>query len=661
MADRFVRLIIPRPGIDELFYRLEEGTTAQPGDIVEVELRSERTWALVRETIATLPPDMSDIACKPVRRIITATPLFRDQSETAFLQWLADYYLYPFPKLVKQVFGPFISKANKLRRCSPVAARQPTTVTVSLTADQRRVVENITARWNAGDRKPVLLFGVTGSGKSEVYAALCKETFAAGKQVLYLVPEVGLTTSTFRHLESRLGEPAALLHSYLPAGKRFSTFSRALEGTTKLIVGTRSALLYPLPDLGLIIVDEEHDPSYKNLEPPYYHARDAAVMKANLAGIPIVLGSATPSTDSWHNAIRGKYLLERLPRRANDRPPPPITLFPYRGDTHLPMEVADAVRSAVERKEQTLFFVNRRGFAPIAICRSCETVQKCPSCDTALVYHKRKEKLVCHHCGFGIVSLSCPRCHARLHLEGAGIERIVETLQALFPEARIASIDRDSTPDEGLLSSELQRIESGAYDIIAGTIMVSKGHNFPNLTQVVVKHADFLLALADYRAAERCFQVVMQVAGRAARFEKNGTVWAETLRPDHYLWEYLPTYDYESFLAEELRWRRDLGLPPYTRIAVIKSVASTEEAADRVAQEIHDELLLELKGERVRLLPPIAPPLQRVRNRHRRHLVIVASSLRKIAPHLRKIMERHNRRRAVTVTCDIDALSTMQI
>jgi len=661
VADRFVRLIIPRPDIDELFYRLEEGTVAQPGDIVEVDLRSERIWALVRETIATLPSDMGNIVCKPVRRIITATPLFRDRSETAFLQWLADYYLYPFPKLVKQIFGPFISKANQLRRRTAHAPSASTAIEVPLTADQQHVVNSILARWRNGDHRPALLFGVTGSGKSEVYAALCREIFAAGKQVLYLVPEVGLTAGTLRHLEMRLGEPAVLLHSYLPAGRRFSAFSQALEGTTKLIVGTRSALLYPLPDLGLIIVDEEHDPSYKNLEPPYYHARDAAGMKASLTGIPIVLGSATPSTDSWHNALRGKYHLERLPRRANDRPPPPITLFPYRGDTHLPMEVADAVRSAMGRGEQTLFFVNRRGFAPIAVCRSCETVQKCPSCDTALVYHKRRAKLVCHHCGFGVVSSSCPQCHAGLHLEGAGIERIVETLHALFPDARIASVDRDSTPDEGRLSSELQRIESGAYDIIAGTIMVSKGHNFPALTQVVVKHADFLLALADYRAAERCFQIIMQVAGRAARFEKQGAVWAETLRPEHYLWTHLPSYDYEGFLVEELRWRRDLGLPPYTRIAVVKTVAATEETADRVAREIYDELCIALKGERVRLLPPVAPPLQRVRNRHRRHLVVIAPSLRKLAPRLREIMERYGRRRAVTVTCDIDALSTMQI
>ncbi len=632
-----------------------------PGDIVEVELRNERTWALVRETTTTLPPEMAGVVCKPVLRLITATPLFRDRHETAFLQWLAEYYLYPFPKLVKQIFGPFISKANKLRRPSVTSFRQQDAQEISLTPDQRRVVEHIMERWSSGDRAPVLLFGVTGSGKSEVYAALCRRIFAAGKQVLYLVPEVSLTAGTLRHLEARLGEPAALLHSYLPAGQRFSAFSRAIEGAVKLIVGTRSALLYPLPDLGLIIVDEEHDPSYKNLEPPYYHARDAAVMKAHLLRIPVVLGSATPSTDSWYNALRHKYHLERLPRRANDRPPPPIRLFPYRGDTHLPMEVVDAVHGAIERKEQILFFVNRRGFAPLAVCRTCETIQKCPSCETALVYHKKKGKLLCHHCGFNASSHRCSHCEGTLQLSGAGIERLVEALREMFPAARIASIDRDSTPDEGALSAELQRIEEGHYDLIAGTIMISKGHNFPALTQVVIKHADFLLALADYRAGERCFQVIMQVAGRAARFDKEGAVWAETLTPTHYLWQYLPRYDYEGFLEEELRWRHDLDLPPYRRLAVIKVTAATEESAEYTASALYDELVSHLSRERIRVLPPIAPPLQHVRNRHRRHITLFAANFRNLSPFLATLIGRYTRRRGVTVTCDIDALSTMQI
>ncbi|HNT27614.1 MAG TPA: primosomal protein N' [bacterium] len=662
-ADRFVRLVIPRPGIEELYYRLEGDMKAGPGSLVEIDLRNETIWAIVREVVAALPDELRDLACRPVRRVIGDTPLFHDPRETRFLQWLGDYYLYPFPKLVKQIVAPFISPRRTLPRPSaPVPPCDTPPCTAMLDDDQRRVATAIRGRWRADDRRPVLLFGVTGSGKSEVFADLCREVFDAGGQVLYLVPEVGLTPGTIAHLESRLGERAVIAHSYLSPKKRFDAFSRACRGEAKLVVGTRSALLYPLSKVGLIIVDEEHDPSYKNMEPPYYHARDAAVMKASLLDIPVILGSATPSSESWHNAERGKYHLERLPRRANRRPLPAVRIFPYRGDTYLPSELLDAVREGVARREQALFFVNRRGFSTIAVCRSCEAIQKCPRCEVALVYHKKKGRLLCHHCNFSIAPDRCAACTGTdLSLEGIGIERFTETLRGLFPGASVVSIDRDSVPDETALSTELAKIEDGTHDIVAGTVMISKGHNFPALRWVVIKHADFLLSLADYRAAERCFQVVAQVAGRAGRFDIPGEVWAEAQKPEHYLWRHLPEYDFEGFIDEELAWRRALLLPPFSRLAVVKVVASSEKGADETAKALYEELRGMTAGKKVRLLPPAAPPLQRVHNRYRRHIVLSAASLRPLAPLLADLISRHGRRRGVTVTCDMDALSTVQV
>lgn len=663
IADRFVRLVIPRPGIEELYYRLDAGMDASPGSLVEIDLRNETIWAVVREIAATLPDDLRDLACRPVRRVIGDTPLFHDPRETRFLQWLADYYLYPFPKLVKQIVAPFISPRRTLPRpLAPVAPCDTPPCTATLDDDQRRVATAIRERWRTDDRRPVLLYGVTGSGKSEVFADLCRTVFDSGGQVLYLVPEVGLTPGTITHLESRLGERAVIAHSYLSPKKRFDAFSRACRGEAKLIVGTRSALLYPLPKVGLIIVDEEHDPSYKNMEPPYYHARDAAVMKAKLLDIPVILGSATPSSESWHNAERGKYHLERLPRRANRRPLPAVRIFPYRGDTYLPSELLDAVRDGVARREQALFFVNRRGFSTIAVCRSCEAIQKCPRCEVALVYHKKKGRLLCHHCNFSIAPDHCAACAGiDLSLEGIGIERFTETLRGLFPGASIVSIDRDSVPDETALAAELAKIEDGTHDIVAGTVMISKGHNFPALRWVVIKHADFLLSLADYRAAERCFQVVTQVAGRAGRFDIPGEVWAESQKPEHYLWRHLPDYDFEGFIEEELSWRRALMLPPFSRMAVLKVVASSEKGADETAGALYDDLRTMTADRKVRILPPAAPPLQRIHNRYRRHIVLSAASLRPLAPLLANLIARHGRRRGTTVTCDMDALSTVQV
>ncbi len=663
MSNRVARVLIPRPDIDRLFYAVPPEITVTPGSIVEIELRRETIWGVVCAVTDSVPEELAGIGLKSIRRTAGYAGLFSNPAETLFLEWLADYYLYPFPKIVKQIFAPFVSgPRGTLVQAAPVPAEPVIPKPAVLNQEQAAVASVIEIRWKAGDHKPVLLYGVTGSGKSEVYAALCRTVFAAGRQVLFLVPEVSLTSGTLKHLETRIGVKGVLLHSYMTPKKRREAFHAALNGTAPLIVGTRSALLYPFPGIGLIIVDEEHDASYKNLEPPYYHARDAAVMKARMLDLPVLLGSATPSSESWHNALEKKYYLERLPNRANNKPLPPVHTFPYRGDLYLPTPLVEAVRGGIEKKEQALVFINRRGFATIAQCRDCEAIQKCPRCEVALTYHKRRGGLFCHHCGYTAMPDRCSACGSyRISLEGTGIEKMVETLGSFFQGASIVSIDRDSLPGEKELMQSLKAIETGEHDIIAGTVMVSKGHNFPRLTRVIIKFADYLLNFADYRAAERCFQVITQVAGRAGRFEDSGEVWAEAACPAHYIWSHLTAHDYEGFMAEELRWRYELELPPFRRLILVRVTGPQEEpvakAADAAYQLLLSELAAAQSAGKASLNLPVVPPLHRVQNRFRRIIAVMASSHALVRPALR-LLAAQKQPHGVAITFDIDAITS---
>lgn len=645
--------------MERLFYSVPEEVCIEQGDIVEVELRNVLLWGIATEITDKLPEELQNIKTKPVARIIAPSPLFRNKAQTKFLEWLADYYIYPLPKIIKQIFSPFISKKNSLPGRSKKDAEYFTpSVEVELNEEQSTVAANILARWKKGDHKPALLFGVTGSGKSEVYSALCREVFIKEKQVLFLVPEISLTKATLSHLEKRLGLKGALIHSSMTRKTRFESFMQAYEGTAKLIVGTRSALLYPFDNIGLIIVDEEHDSSYKNLEPPYYNARDAAVMKGRLLDIPVILGSATPSSESYYNATTGKYHLEKIKGRANLKPLPNITIFDYKGDLYIPSAIIDTIKEDITLGSQSLFFLNRRGFATIAVCDECGIIEKCPKCDVALVYHKKKDKLLCHHCLYARQPALCTTCgKGKLILQGIGIEKLCEALKAFFPEADIVSVDRDSLKNDIELNTAVNRIEKGHHDIIVGTVMISKGHNFPGLRNVVIKFADYMLNFSDYKAAERCFQIVTQVAGRSGRFEKEGRVWVEAAKRDHYIWKYLLKNDYEGFIKEELAWRERLMLPPFSHLAIIKMAGAAEDEVNAESEYIYEYLQKTVVAETM-IYPPMVPPLHRIHNKYRKVILISTKNLRRVSALIRKSSADHKTPHSVTVTFDVDAISS---
>lgn len=479
---------------------------------------------------------------------------------------------------------------------------------------------------------PFLLHGITGSGKTEVYMQAIAATLARGQQALVLVPEINLTPQVLERFAARF--PAARiasLHSGLADGERALQWLAAHEGLADIVLGTRTAVLASLPRPGLIVVDEEHDPSYKQQEGLRYSARDLAVVRAQQLGIPVVLGSATPALETWHQAERGKYTRLALTTRATDAARlPAIELIDC---NRLPLEhgFAPALREALgqclARGEQALIFHNRRGYAPVLSCGACGWVSPCKRCSAHTVFHKKDGRLHCHHCGWEVrVPRACPDCgNIDLAPLGRGTQRIEEALSAWYPEARVLRIDRDSTRHKGSGPAMLAAVHAGEVDILVGTQMVAKGHDFRNLTLVGVIDADSALYSADFRAAERLFANLMQVAGRAGRADKAGTVLIQTRFPGHPVFAALRAQDYPRFAAQELRERSSAGLPPFSHQAVLRAEARDLQQALAFLAEARDAAL-PLTGGQVTLYDPVPMNLVRLANVERAQLVIESAA-----------------------------------
>ena len=662
----FAVVVIPRPGVLPLVYKIPDFLRCSVGDCVEVELKNTKVWGIIKEIVTAPANGIDEKKVKYILGRICSSSVFADAAETDFLKWAAKYYLFPFPKLLKQIFLPLIGSDNAFIGETSVekhlgalckAEKLPET---ELNPAQKKVAESIVSRWERQDYKPVLLYGVTGSGKSEIFAELCRDVIQKGKQILYLVPEIGLTTKALQHLIGRIGASGVVLHSSVTKKKRFSALFCAMKKQASIIVGTRSAVLYPFFDIGLIVIDEEHDGSFKNFEPPYYHARDLAVMKAAALKIPIIMGSATPSSDSWQNALSGKYYLEILSARANSRPLPKIETFNYKGDFYLPSSLVETVSESLKNGEQSLFFLNRRGFATIARCEECNEVLKCPNCDAAFVYHKKQDRLVCHHCGYSLKRLECGKCGGKVALEGMGIEKLFESIQGYFPSSKALSFDKDSLTTPALFDKAVSAISENKYQIVVGTVMISKGHNFPLLKNVIIKFADYLLGFREFRAAEKCFQQIVQVAGRAGRFGVEGRVFAETLYPEHYMWNYIKSNDFDGFIREELSWREQMGLPPFTRMITLRISGSDEEkTADYAAKcfEMVENFVESSQLNSVLVYPPTEPVLSKVQNRFRKNITITFPKNSKIAEIIKDFLSEIPKNSGLTLTFDVDPIS----
>jgi len=494
-----------------------------------------------------------------------------------------------------------------------------------LNEEQRLAVEEIRGWLEAGVFTAGLMYGVTGSGKTEVYLRAVEAALERGRTALVLVPEIALTLWMGRLCRAWFGDTVAVLHSALGEPERAREWWRVRRGEARVVVGTRSAVFAPLENLGLIIVDEEQDTSYKQEEAPRYNGRDVAVMRAKLEGAVALLGSATPSLESFHHARQGKYKLLSLASRVENRPLAQVKIVDLRQDfraTHRAAPVSEPLRAALAERlaagTQALVLVNRRGYSWFAMCRSCGASVLCENCSISLTYHRKTERLVCHYCGFSrAVPKSCPKCASEyLYYVGAGSEQLEERLRALFPQARVARLDRDTARTKRAFEQVLGAFAAGRVDILVGTQMVAKGHDFQRVTLVGVVSADAQLGFPDFRAAERTFQLLTQVAGRAGRGALAGEVLVETHYPEHYAIELAARQDYASFFEKELHFRRLMHYPPFVALATLLVRSTNVEQAIRWSRQL-ETYFEPMESRGVRVLGPAAAPLSRLKREYR--------------------------------------------
>jgi primosomal protein N' (replication factor Y) (superfamily II helicase) len=513
-----------------------------------------------------------------------------------------------------------------------------------------------------------LLHGVTGSGKTAVYLAAMQSVLAAGKSAIMLVPEIGLTPAAAAHLHETFGSEVAILHSALTDDERAEQWHRIRRGDSRVVVGTRSAVFAPVSDLALIVVDEEHDSSYKQDETPRYHARDVAVMRAKLSNAAIVLGSATPSLESFHNAGR-KYSLIEMPDRVQDRPLPEVEIIDmreeFRETGHEPVvsrKLAEEIKERLGRHEQALVLLNRRGYAPVVLCRTCGEVMQCENCDISLTHHKGERKMQCHYCGYiARVPDKCPACGSEyVYFLGAGSEKLEELLHGMFPTARIARLDRDTVRGHSDFERVLQALNAEELDIVVGTQMIAKGHDIHGVTLVGVVGADAALKFPDFRAAERTFQLLTQVAGRAGRGNTPGKVVLQTFFPDHYAVEFAAKHDYHGFAQKELRFRNWMKYPPFSSVANLLIRSDHLEDALRYAGEI-GEWFRRAEPPGIKVLGPAPAPVLRLKRDYRYHFVLKSGSREKLNAGIRAMLAYAAEKKIprTNLIVDIDAQSLM--
>ena len=638
----YAQVAIPSPLTQLFTYKIPPSLAGkiQQGQRVQVPFRKKQVIGFCMSLTGSLPKGMAESKLKEITACKEAAPIFTE-TMLEWLLWLADYYMAPIGDVCKsalparftQIDGP--SKAANPRLKEEEYSNFHQEEHLQLTSEQKEALDFLNNEQRAtSNERPILLHGITGSGKTEIYLQFLREVLKAGKQAILLVPEIGLTPQLIGRVQGRLDQKVAIYHSGLSESWRAIYWEKMRQGEINVVVGTRSALFAPFKNLGAIIVDEEHDSSYKQGDGGfYYHARDAAIVRAKLEKATVILGSATPSLETFHNAKKGKYHYIYLARRATGAKLPEVSLIDLRKEKFvensetLSQTLKEAISENLYRREQTLLLLNRRGFANFLLCQDCGAVWECPNCSISLTYHKNPPSLICHYCDYRIdAPKQCPKCQSlALKALGQGTQILEEELKSFFPEAKIIRLDKDTSSNREHRHDVLNEMNKGKVDILLGTQIVAKGHDFPNVTLVGVVLADTTLHLPDFRSAERTFQLLTQVAGRSGRAEKPGKVLLQTFHPENFSLLCAKEQNFEKFSEQELQTRQALNYPPFGRLTQIRLQGSFDQKVEKSANDLRKFLsqLNDTKaGVLLQILGPAKAPLAKIRGKHRWQILL---------------------------------------
>ncbi len=660
---KYVEVVTNLP-VDSTFqYRVPDGLvfSAEIGKRVNIPFRTgNRIGYIVKIEDQPVIADP-----KPLIDVIDEEPIFTEDM-IRLARWISDNYFCGWGEALEAMI-PGVLKRGKVSAVSRIKELSeevcPSGPHVP-NEEQRQVLERVNKCINEARHEVFLLHGITGSGKTEIYLQAMENVISKGKTGIILVPEISLTPQTVERFKSRFGDTVAVFHSKMLESARFLEWKRIKDGKAKVVVGPRSAVFSPFGRLGMIVVDEEHEPSYKQEDPPRYHARDVAIERARSAGAPVILGSATPSLESYYRAVNGQYHLVELTQRIDEKKLPKVKIVDMRmeldtrsGRKVISRVLEEVLKNDVAKKQQALIFLNRRGFSTFVICRKCGYVLKCVKCDSPLVFHQERKELVCHYCSRTEPPVEiCPECKGDYMMyRGTGTQKVEEELAKILPGAVIARMDSDTMTKRGSHEKVLKKFKDHEIDVIVGTQMIAKGLDFPKVTLVGVVSADANLNLPDFRSGERTFNLITQVAGRAGRGDLGGEVVVQTFTPENYAVNMAVKHDFHGFYLKEIESRRQLMFPPFTSMLKMTVRGRKEEKVMTTAKALSEVISRKMPGYDV--IGPVPSPMLKLRGFYRWNVLVKSQDRIAMVMALRKAIKGFRKESGVFVAVDVDPMT----